>query len=352
MPNLGIDCNRMNVGSIQMKGLGTLEDNGNPNREVERRDADESEEVVEIDCEQVALKQEVLTRGFRVVEVSGDVGKKSMPESINCEEMLEDTSEAKYLKLHRSRERAEKKMVEKERRSDRWELRNEREERKRKTNQTREVEVRKKVRLGPEPCDATHIFVEENLPSSVFGREMAPIVSEPFELPGSRKIKIRKSDFKKGKRGEVVQQESLTGNHLIHDNNQNGGQARKEDDIRAIKTETSNWGDGKSEKKKTTTKWDERKGSKLKDSIKKSAGGIGGGSKVKGARSGGGTLRCNCCAFEGRESDLLRHLHIHYRSQMKSRYQRAVDRNRYLVHPFFRSHFQSLYFLRPFRLLS
>ena len=189
MPNLGIDSDRMNVGSIQMKGLGTLKDNGNPNREVERRDADESEEVVEIDCEQVALKQEVLTRGFRVVEVSGDVQKKSMPELINCEEILEDTSEAKYLKLHRSRERAEKKMVEKERRSDRWELRNEREERKRKTNQTRKVEVMKKVRLGPEPCDATHIFVEENLPSSVFGREMVPIISEPFELPGCKDSK-------------------------------------------------------------------------------------------------------------------------------------------------------------------
>ena len=187
------------------------------------------------------------------------------------------------------------------------------------------------MRLGPEPCDATHISVEENLPSSVFGREMAPIVSEPFELPGSRKIKTRKSDFKKGKRGEVVQEESLTGNHLNHDNNQNGGRARKEDDIRAVKKETSIWSDGKSDKKTKTTKRDERKGSKLKDSIKKSAGGIGGGSKVRGARSGGGTLRCNCCAFEGRESDLLRHLHIHYRSQMKSRYQRAVDRNRYSV---------------------
>ena len=346
--NLGID---LNVVSLQPRELSTVEEDRNSNRDGE--DAAENEEVVEIDCERISQMQEVLTRGFRVVDVYGDIRKKVVPESNNGDGMSEDFSDAKYHKLHRSREKAEKIMVEKQRRSDRWELRNEREERKRKTNQTHEVEVRNKVRLGPEPCDATHISVEENLPSSVFGREMAPIVSEPFELPGSRKIKTRKSDFKnKGKRGAVVQEESLTGNHLVHDNNQNGGRARKEDDIRVVKTETSNWSDGKSDKKTKTTKRDERKGSKLKDSIKKSAGGIGGGSKVKGARSGGGTLRCNCCAFEGRESDLLRHLHIHYRSQMKSRYQRAVDRNRYLVHPFFRSHFQSLYFLRPFRLLS
>ena len=90
---------------------------------------------------------------------------------------------------HGSRDKAEKIMVEKQRRSDRWELRNEREERKRKTNQTHEVEVRNKVRLGPEPCDATHISVEENLPSSVLGREMPPIISEPFELPGCKDSK-------------------------------------------------------------------------------------------------------------------------------------------------------------------
>ena len=111
MPNLGIDCNRMNVGSIQMKGLGTLEDNGNPNREVERRDADESEEVVEIDCERISQTQEVLTRGFRVVDVYGDIRKKVVPESNNGDETSEDTSDAKYQKLHRSREKAEKKIV-------------------------------------------------------------------------------------------------------------------------------------------------------------------------------------------------------------------------------------------------
>ena len=185
------------------------------------------------------------------------------------------------------------------------------------------------MRLGPEPCDATHISVEDNLLPSVLGREVAFIVAEPFELPGSQKIKTRKSDFKKkGKRGEVVQEESLTGNHLVHDNNLNRGRVRKEDNLRAVGTETSNWSDAKSDKKTKTTKSDGSKGSKSKDSRKKSAVGSRGGGKVRGASTSGGTLRCNCCAFEGRESDLLRHLHFHYRSQMKSRYQRAVDRNR------------------------
>ena len=327
-----------------------MEDNGNPNREVERRDAAENEEVVEIDCKRVSQSQEVLTRGFRVIEVYGNIRTKVVQELENGEERFEDTSDAKYHELHRSKEKAEKKLVEKQKQSDRWELRNEREKGKRKTNQTNEVEVRKKVRLGPEPCDATHISVEDNLLPSVLGREVAFIVAEPFELPGSQKIKTRKSDFKKkGKRGEVVQEESLTGNHLVHDNNLNRGRVRKEDNLRAVRTETSNWSDAKSDKKTKTTKSDGSKGSKSKDSRKKSAVGSRRGGKVRGASTSGGTLRCNCCAFEGRESDLLRHLHIHYRSQMKSRYQRAVDRNRYTL---FRSHFQALYFLRPFCLLS
>ena len=250
IPNLGINTNRMNVGSIQMRGLSPVEDNGNPNREVERRDAAENEEVVEIDCERVSQSQEVLTRGFRVIEVYGNIRTKVVQELENGEERFEDTSDAKYHELHRSKEKAEKKLVEKQKQSDRWELRNEREKGKRKTNQTNEVEVRKKVRLGPEPCDATHISVEDNLLPSVLGREVAFIVAEPFELPGSQKIKTRKSDFKKkGKRGELVQEESLTGNHLVHDNNLNRGRVRKEDNLRAVRTETSNWSDAKSDKK-------------------------------------------------------------------------------------------------------
>ena len=106
IPNLGINTNRMNVGSIQMRGLSPVEDNGNPNREVERRDTAENEEVVEIDCERVSQSQEVLTRGFRVVEVCGNIRTKVVQELENGEERFEDTSDAKYHELHRSKEKA------------------------------------------------------------------------------------------------------------------------------------------------------------------------------------------------------------------------------------------------------
>ena len=164
-----------------------MEDNRNSNRA--KKDTAENEEVVEVDCERISQTQEVLTRGFRVVDVYGDLRKKVVPESNNGDETSEDTSDAKYHKLHISREKAEKKIVKKQRQSDKWERRNQREKGNRKTSRRHEVEVRKNLRLGPEPCDATHISVEENLPSSVLGREMPPIISEPFELPGCKDSK-------------------------------------------------------------------------------------------------------------------------------------------------------------------
>ena len=199
------------------------------------------------------------------------------------------------------------------------------------------MKVRGNMRLGPEPCDATHISVEENLPSSVPGREMVPIISEPFELPGLLKAKTHKTSFKrKRERGVVVLEETLTGNHLVGDNNQNRGQATKSGDLRAVRTEMIDASEGKSGKDTKRTEQKDRKGSKLKDSRKQSAGedGSGGGGRVGGAcaggggGAGGGLLRCNCCAFEGKESGLLKHLFIHYKSQLKSSYPRAIERNR------------------------
>ena len=183
--NLGID---LNVVSLQPRKLSTVEEDRNSNRDGE--DAAENEEVVEIDCERISQTPEVLTRGFRVVDVyDGDIRKKVLPKSNNGDETSEDTSDAKYQKLHRSREKSEKKIVKKHRQSDKWERRNKREKGNRKTNRRHEVKVRRNMRLGPEPCDATHISVEENLPSSVLGREMPPIISEPFELPGCKDSK-------------------------------------------------------------------------------------------------------------------------------------------------------------------
>ena len=127
--NLGIDLNAV---SLQLRELSTVEEDRNSNRD--REDAAENEEVVEIDCERISQTQEVLTRGFRVVDVYGDIRKKVVPESNNGDETSEDTSDAKYQKLHRSREKSEKKIVEKQRRSDKWEQRNKREMGNRKTN--------------------------------------------------------------------------------------------------------------------------------------------------------------------------------------------------------------------------
>jgi len=325
--NLGID---LNVVSLQLRELSTVEEDRNSNRD--REDAAENEEVVEIDCERISQTQEVLTRGFRVVDVYGDIRKKVVPESNNGDETSEDTSDAKYQKLHRSREKSEKKIVEKQRRSDKWEQRNKREMGNRKTNRRDEVGVRRNMRLGPEPCDATHISVEENLPSSVLGREMAPIISEPFELHGLLKAKTRKNDFKRrrGERGEVDLEETLTGNHLVDDNNQNRRRATKSGDLPAVGTEIIDANKGKSGKETKRTKQKDRKSSKLTDSSKQSAGedGSGGGGRIGGAGAGGGLLRCNCCAFEGKKSGLLKHLLIHYRSQLKSSYQWAIESNR------------------------
>ena len=340
MTNLGID---LNVVSLQPREASTVEDKRKSNRD--RKDAAENDEVVEIDCERISQTQEVLTRGFRVVEVYGDIRKKVVAESNNGDETSEDTSDSKYHKLHRSKEKAEKKIVKKQRQSDKWEQRNQREKGSRKNNRRDEVEVRRNMRLGPEPCDATHISVKENLPSSVLGREMVPINSEPFELPGLLKAKTRKNDFKrKRERGEVVPEETLTGNHLVGDNNQNRGQATKSGDLRAVQTEIIDANKGKSGKETKRTKQKDRKGSKLKDSRKQSAGEDGSGVRGRvggagagagavggaGTGAGGGLLRCNCCAFEGKESGLLRHLFIHYRSQLNSNHQRAIKRNRYI----------------------
>ena len=227
--------------------------------------------------------------------------------------------------------------MKKQRQSDKWERRNKREKGTRKAYRKQEVEVRGNLRLGPEPCDATHISVEENLPSSVPGREMIPIISEPFELPELLKAKTRKTDFKRKREGGVVVlEETLTGNHLVDDNNQNRGRATKSGHLRAVRTEIIDASKGKSGKDTKRTKQKDRKGSKLKDSRKQSAGedGSGDGGRVGGAcaggggGAGGGLLRCNCCAFEGKKSGLLKHLFIHYKSQLKSSYPRAIERNR------------------------
>ena len=116
----------------------------------------------------ISTTQEVPTRGFRVVNVYGDIREKVVLDPNNGDKTSEDTSDAKYHKLHSSREKAEKKIVKKQRQSDKWERRNKREKGNRKTNRRHEVKVRRNMRLGPEPCDATHISVEENLPFLIY----------------------------------------------------------------------------------------------------------------------------------------------------------------------------------------
>ena len=145
------------------------------------------------------------------------------------------------------------------------------------------------------------------------------------------KAKTQKSDFKrKRERMEVVLEKTLTGNHLVDDNNQNRGRATKSGDLPAVWTEIIDANKGNSGKETKRTKQKDRKSSKLTDSSKQSAGedGSGGGGRIGGAGAGGGLLRCNCCAFEGKESGLLKHLFIHYKSQLKSSYPRAIEGNR------------------------
>jgi len=295
--NLGID---LKVVSLQPRELNTVEDNRNSNRA--KKDTAENEEVVEVDCERISQTQEVLTRGFRVVDVYGDLQKKVVPESNNGDQTSEDTSELMQSSTNNNKD--EKKIVKKQRQSDKWERRNQREKGNRKTNLKHEVEVRKNMRLGPEPCDATHISVEENLPPLVFGKEIVPMISEPFELQKLLKAKTPKSHFKrKRERMEVVLEETLTGNHLVDDNNQNKGRATMSGDLRIVRTEIMDASEEKSGKETKRTKQKDRKGSKVKDSCKESAGEDGGGGddRVGRAGAGGGLLRYNHCAFEGKE---------------------------------------------------
>ena len=109
--NLGID---LNVEPLQPRELSTVEDNRNSNRA--RKDAAENEEVVEVDCERISQTQEVLTRGFRVVDVYGDLQKKVVPESNNGDQTSEDTSELMQSSTNNNKD--EKKIVKKQRQSD------------------------------------------------------------------------------------------------------------------------------------------------------------------------------------------------------------------------------------------
>jgi len=170
-----------------------------------------------------AREEQILSRGFRVVEEEGSVnhgGKADLVEESRGE--MEDTSDERYAKMHKKGERWEKKVDWKQKQSARWQLRKEREMGWKRQQQHNPGEM-SRVRLGPKPEAATHIYVEkENVaPVTIFGKVLPPIQDAmPFELPwlknpvsrqgkssGQNKKPRRKPTFKQLKVGGKFRKE-------------------------------------------------------------------------------------------------------------------------------------------------
>ena len=88
------------------------------------------------------------------------------------EDEVEDISDERYAKMHKKGEMWEKKVDRKQQQSARWKIRKDREMGKKKVDQKQKPGDTSRIRLGPDPEAATHIFVEEdgNVPITVFGR--------------------------------------------------------------------------------------------------------------------------------------------------------------------------------------
>ena len=111
-------------------------------------------------------------------------GKEAEVVEVGEEDKVEDISDERYAKMHSKGERLKKKINRKQEQSASWQLRNNREMRKKKVAQQNPGELPVK-RLGPDPKDATHISVEEEEPPvSIFGRILPTVQdSSPFQLP-------------------------------------------------------------------------------------------------------------------------------------------------------------------------
>ena len=75
--------------------------------------------------------------------------------------------------MHKKGEVWEKKVDRKQQQSARWQIRKDREMRKKKINEQQKQKPgdTPRIRLGPDPKAAAHIFVEDgNVPITVFGR--------------------------------------------------------------------------------------------------------------------------------------------------------------------------------------
>ena len=116
--------------------------------------------------------------------LSVERGKEAEVVEVGEEEEVEDISDERYAKMHSKGERLKKKINRKQEQSASWQLRNNREMRKKKVAQQNPGELPVK-RLGPDPKDATHISVEEEEPPvSIFGRILPSVQdSSPFQLP-------------------------------------------------------------------------------------------------------------------------------------------------------------------------
>ena len=115
------------------------------------------------------VPEQILSRGFRVV----NIGEEIEEVEVGGEDEEEDISDERYIKLHKKGELWEKKVDRKQQQSARWQIRKEREMGKNKANQQQQKPGETpRIRLGPDPKAATHIFVEEdgNVPVTVFGR--------------------------------------------------------------------------------------------------------------------------------------------------------------------------------------
>ena len=135
----------------------------------------------------VSAKQ-IYSRGFRVVEERGNVHSGVETEEMGGEGEVEDVSDERFPKMHRKGEIWEKKVDRKQQQSARWQLRKEREMGKKKGNQQQQQKPAgtPRIRLGPEPEAATHIYVkeDENAPVTIFGRVLPAMPdAKPFELP-------------------------------------------------------------------------------------------------------------------------------------------------------------------------
>ena len=309
------------------------------------------------------VPEQILSRGFRAVNSGVEIEEVE----VGGEDEVEDISDERYAKMHKKGEMWEKKVDRKQQQSARWKIRKDREMGKKKVNlhQKQKPGNTSRIRLGPDPEAATHIFVEEdgNVPITVFGRVVPTNQdAEPFKLPwlknpvsstkrkssgvskkpaskqvgGNLKNGMRKAVGANAEVQETVTIEKISGGNSVKENN-----TEEEVDIEGDHLDQENNAcqvSGKSDRViprspkakedavpkrgkqagvvRVEEKATEKKGRKT---------GVKFSSRQKTVKS---LVKCKCCAFRGSGSALLSHLFIHYSAEMTERYKEDLNANR------------------------